>query len=439
MARPRVMPWMTTSALVLGVVLGGASAAAQEGTPAAGAPELPEGCTVVAEGLVNPRYLAIADDGTIYVTEAGVGGDEEVAPLGPPEDEVAEEVIGTPAAEIVDEAATPAPADEEDAPAGEEGPPAASRGGTGQVTAVSPDGTQSVVVTGLPSYSFGSGPAGIVLADGQVWVAIGGAAAAVGSEPLPNENSVVQIDPQSAAITLVADLGSFEVANNPDGTDINPNVYGMDLGADGQLYVADAGGNTVYRVDPATGTFALLGVVPELPLPAELAPPDATPSPDAPATLQAVPTAVHVGADGNVYVGLLGALVPGAGGIQIAQADGTFVDAATGLSSVVGVALGPDGALYASQIFVGGTEAEPGPGSIVRTGPDGANEVVFDDLAAPHGIAFDQEGNLYVVVNSVAFGPGEPQGQVLRCEGVAGLGGAAPAATPVAAAVLGDA
>lgn len=60
----------------------------------AGTPPLPEGCEVVAEGLINPRYVAIADDGTLYVTEAGTGGNDVLPPAVAEE---AAEVVGTPA------------------------------------------------------------------------------------------------------------------------------------------------------------------------------------------------------------------------------------------------------------------------------------------------------------------------------------------------------
>ena len=40
-----------------------------------------------------------------------------------------------------------------------------------------------------------------------------------------------------------------------------------------------------------------------------------------------VPTGLHVGADGNVYVATLGAFIPGAAQVLIAQADGSFVEA----------------------------------------------------------------------------------------------------------------
>ncbi|MDQ3043707.1 MAG: ScyD/ScyE family protein, partial [Chloroflexota bacterium] len=319
--RNRWAVWVIAPALLVGLAFGNGTAMAQDAAT-------PAGCEVVADGLMNPRQLAIATNGTLYVTEAGTGGDEVLDLAGPEEE--------------IDPAASPA-ADAEASPAAEAAPeePPVTRGTTGQVTAVSPDGTQSVVADGLPSYSIGVGPVGIVLGDGMMYVSIGGLYAPE-LEPLPNQNAVVAIDLASGEVTNIADLGPFEIENNPDGTDINPNLYGMDIGADGALYVADAGGNTIYRVDPALSEVALLGVVPSPAFPADLAAPapadSGTPSAEEPEALHPVPTGIDVGADGNVYVGLLGAFVPGAGSVLIAQADGTFVEAATGLTTVIGVA-----------------------------------------------------------------------------------------------------
>ena len=60
-------------------------AMAQESSPAAEGPMLfPAGCVVIAEGLNQPRYLTVAADGTVYVTEAGDGGEEVLsAPVSP--------------------------------------------------------------------------------------------------------------------------------------------------------------------------------------------------------------------------------------------------------------------------------------------------------------------------------------------------------------------
>jgi sugar lactone lactonase YvrE len=406
MIRLRFVAFLVVAALVGLLAPTGSRVSAQEATPV-GTPAPPPGCEVIASGLLNPRQLDVATDGTIYVTEAGIGGDEEVTGI----------------EEVEEEGAAPSPVA---SPGAEEGPPPATRGMTGQVTAIAPDGTQSVVASGLPSYSDGVGPAGVVAVDGTIYVAIGGSYGLLGIEPLENEGFVVSIDTASGAVTPLADIGAYEVANNPDGTDVNPNLYGMDMGADGQLYVADAGGNTVYKVDPATGDFSLLGIVPQRtaagePVSQTEATPVASPEAEAPVTFHAVPTAVFAGADGNIYIGLLGALVPGVGAITVAQADGSFRDVVVARTSVVGVALGPDGLLYASEISLNIAADPPAPGDVVRSESNGTVTPVLGGLIAPNGINFDQAGNLLVITNSVAFGP-VPDGQVLRCSPLVGTG-----------------
>ena len=105
-----------TVGVAAGLLASSPAIAMQDASPVPG-PPLPEGCSVVAEGLMNPRFVAVADDGTIYITEAGMGGDEVIsAPLGE----------GEPGATPVDQASAV---------------PADTRGFTGQVTMVAPDGT----------------------------------------------------------------------------------------------------------------------------------------------------------------------------------------------------------------------------------------------------------------------------------------------------------
>src|SRR5690349_5303329 len=97
--------------------------------------------TVVATGLNAPRNVAILDDGTIYATEAGTGG-TEVLPANPNADPSA---------------------------------PPPTRGTTGQVVKIAPNGTKSVVAKDLPSYNVEgpTGPNGIVYAAGAIWIATG--------------------------------------------------------------------------------------------------------------------------------------------------------------------------------------------------------------------------------------------------------------------------
>jgi preprotein translocase subunit Sec61beta len=330
----------STAAVSAGVMLGVPAASAvmaqdatSVGDAGPGLPPPPEGSTVVAEGLWNPRFLAFGDDGTLYITENGIGGDEVIDNpfIG------TSEVEGTPAATPVAEDA---------------GPPPSTRGYTGQISQVTADGTQSVVVEGLVSYSDGAGPNGIALGPNEIYFAIGGISVGAGAEPLPEENTVNRYVLGADAPELIAALGVFEVENNPDGTDVNPNLYG------------------------------------------------------------------------TTYVALLSEFWPeGAPSVLSLQPDGTFAGAGGPLMFNVAVTIGPDGLVYASQLFSfteGATE--PGPGSVVRITADSVIEPVVENVMMPHGTAFDAEGNLYVAINSLVSGPGFAGGQVIRIDGVALVG-----------------
>lgn len=391
-----------SAGMVAGLLSAGPVVAFQDATPAGGPggmPPLPEGCSVAADGLINPRYVAVADDGTLYISESGSGGDEVVAP---------------PAT-----SATPV-AGEEMGPAGD-----MTRGNTGQVTMVSPDGEQSVIATGFPSYMMGgqesTGPADLLVDGDTVVLAIGGAGPATAfTEPLPNENSVVAIDPATGEVTLLADIGAAERELNPDPNAIDSNVYGIALGSDGAYYVNDAGGNTTYRVPSGGGDPEVVAVHPGLEIPADQAPPGGNPSRGGANELDPVPTDIVAGADGSLLSGLLsgGPFPPGAAKVVNIAADGTLSDVAAGLTMVVGVAVGPDGHLYVTQFSTDLLSGDmPAPGNVVRVLEDGTQEIVVDGLMLPNGITFDQDGNLLVVTG--ATGPGMPMGQVLRCEGVA--------------------
>jgi len=88
--------------------------------------------TVVASDLANPRGLVLAADGTLYVAEAGLSGSEAFT-IPPPY-------------------------------------PASTRGTTGRVTKIAPDGTRTTLADHLPSMALGGdasffvfGPAGLAL------------------------------------------------------------------------------------------------------------------------------------------------------------------------------------------------------------------------------------------------------------------------------------
>jgi sugar lactone lactonase YvrE len=79
-----------------------------------------------------------------------------------------------------------------------------------------------------------------------------------------------------------------------------------------------------------------------------------------------------------------------------------------GFTAITDFDFGPDGSLYvlqfASTIFLGGS------GSVVRVSPDGTRTTLVDNLIAPTGIAVGPDGAVYVTNLGVVVGGG----QVLR-------------------------
>jgi len=341
--------------------------------------------TVVADGLANPRGIVLGDDGTIYVAEAGLGGTEAfTAPPYPP----------------------------------------STRGMTGRVTRIAPGGGKTTVAANLPSLSLGGqgnafvlGPGGMILANGALWLVTG--AMANGYPPAPNAASVLRVDPQSGAVRQVADLAAFERANNPDTFELTADPYGIAMGADGNLYVADAGANDLIRVNPQTGQATLVTVFAGIPAPAANAARGGRSETDP------VPSNVVVGPDGNLYVGLLTGFPTVKGGAKVLRV--TPGDAVTGLTSVSWVTFGPDNLLYIVEF---GVEA-PDSGRILRVLADGTKQSVAEGLNALNGVAFDKAGNLYVAVNGSTAPKDGPQGQILRINGVAKVA-ATSQPTPVA-------
>ena len=66
----------------------------------------------------------------------------------------------------------------------------------------------------------------------------------------------------------------------------------------------------------------------------------------------AVPTAVTIGSDGEIYVSLLSGapFIPGNAKVMKVGVDGTTSDYATGLTMLTDLRTGPDGNLYAVEL-----------------------------------------------------------------------------------------
>jgi hypothetical protein len=362
-----------------------APVAAQEASPVAsptaGAP------SVVASGLVNPRGFLWIDDGTLYVAQAGTGG----TTLGTPE--------------------VPPPL----------GP---FHGGSSASIVRIEDGCPVLVARDLPSVVFATGEVlgaeDLAVLGGQLYASVDGGGESHGNADQPS--GVYRIL-ENGSTELVADLSAW-VRANPVATlppDFDPDAAGFSL-------IADPTTSSFWVDDPNSGQIlnvALDGTVTRV---VDLSTP------------HRVPTGLAAAPQGGAYVGFL-TPVPypdGASSVIHIAPDGTVTEVWTGLTAVTGVAVGPDGTLYASELSTGNLEeppfAVPGSGRIVhQTGPN-SSEDVATGLMFPIGLAFGPDGALYV--SMPAFGADSGGGTISRLDltGTAGAVSSSTTCSPVGAA-----
>ena len=327
------------------------------------------GVTVVADRLNNPRGLDLVKE-TLYVAEAGTGGETCLDPV--------------------------------------EGP---CVGLTSSITRVS-HGRQRRIVKGLLSIAGPDGTGAVGVDDVSVARKGGGLfmiATALGcpdqvppglAPELLRQNGKL-LRARHGAKRVVADITAFECASNPDGDVLESNPYSVLALSNRRQVVADAAGNSILEV--RDGEVSLLAVIP-----------------DSPDGTDQVPTSVTRGPDGAYYVGTL---AEGAGNgaanvwrVVPGQAPEVFV---SGLTAVVDVAFGPDGSLYASQFVTDWTSENPS-GAVVRVRPNGQRTVLGEgSLFFPGGVAVGRHGKVYVANWSVLTAAGIPdipgaRGQVVR-------------------------
>ncbi|MEZ4730527.1 MAG: ScyD/ScyE family protein [Caldilineaceae bacterium] len=340
-----------------------------------------EGVTVV-DGLNGPMGVLLDETGTLWVIEAGTGGDTDIPFV--------------------------------NAQSGE--PITANSGETAQVLTIDPDGARHVV-TALPSVATGAeviGGARLATLDGKVYATLGQWLGDPTAEAgLPNMGVVAEISEGSAR--AVASTWDFERRENPDGLMTDSHPYGLTADPAGVLWVADAGGNALLSVDPATGEVRLAAVFAGVPSPLP------SPARNQELLTDPVPTAV-VAQDGLLFVSLLPGFpfTPGSAKVVTVDGAGKVSDYATNLTMLTDLRLGPDNELYAIQ-FAEYNETGPTPnsGALVRVVEGDRSEVVLSGLSFPTSVAFNAEGDAYIAINGVGA-PGS--GQVVRYAAIAAPG-----------------
>jgi hypothetical protein len=314
------------------------------------APPLPG--EVVLGDLDAPRGLAFDADGNLLVAVAGSGGEVELT--------------------------MPSP----------EGESTARLGMSGRIISIAPDGTSTDLIPGFPSYALEMETLGLYRAipnGDSLWVLFSGTGPATFGAFWTD--SIVEIDPATLQTKRVINLNNFEATEDPDGNGYDSNVADIAWGADGTLYIVDAGCNCLASWTEDGGLQTVQAW------------------PD-----NSVPTSIEIAENGDFYIGFLGeGLAPGAGKIEH-WAGGELVETFGNLNAVSDILLDGD-TLYAVQLVVFG-EQGPGPGSVVTVTADGATPVA-EGLPAPFGIAKGPDGALYVTFGTIVFAP-DQTGGVLR-------------------------
>ncbi len=235
--------------------------------------------------------------------------------------------------------------------------------------------------------------------EGKLFALIAGAGCSHGLNG--TSNAIVQVH-GNGSTTMVANLSAFLKAHpvkNPDAADFEP---------DGTWYSFVTAGGNFYAVEPNHQELDKItadGRVSRVIDFSRFFPGN---------TDWHGPTAMTSHA-GSLYIGTLTPFPVQIGAAQVFKvnpATGQFSVFASGLTTVLGLAFGEDGALYALEMSVkGGGGPAPNTGEVVKI--QGSHRtLIASGLNFPTGMAFGPDGNLYVTVNGLGAPPGS--GQILK-------------------------
>lgn len=343
--------------------------------PSFGQMPVPAGTTAVAQGILGPRGLKFGTDGNLYVATSG----------GPTQD------------------ATP------NSCAVGGGPWLGNT--TGTIVKIDTQGNVTTVATGFastfnPPTGSALGVADVAFLDGELYAVTSGGGCSHGNPAQPN--MLAKVDAATGNWSLVANLS--EAAASDPLTNIDPADYQQDgvfyslIAARGKLYAVEANHGHVWSVTKKGAVEMVTDI-------SALADP------------WIGPTSL-VASEGGLIVGTLGKfpITPGASMLlslkpgcdtTAACGPGTLhvTGSVSGFTTIVSMAIGPDGLMYLLELSAAPGFPNPGAGKVVRVNGDGTVSDVTTGLSVPTGMTFGPDGYLYV--SNWGAAPA-PIGQILK-------------------------
>lgn len=351
---------------------------------------------VIAENLESPRGLTFGPDGSLYVTEAGRGGEGPCIP----------------------------------APGG--GSDVVCYGATGSITRIN-NGVAERIVTALPSLALPFEPLGITIdatgihdiqfdSSGKAYAVFG-----LGSSPdqrdqvlnIPEFGQLVAIDNllnEPVSLIPLADLAEYEGLFNPDdlgsgffnpynnGIDSNPYAF---IIQDDTAYIIDAAGNDFFAAKLDGSELNLLSVLPERTV--------TDPLTGDTIALQSVPTSVTIGPDGAFYIGEFTGFPYPENDARIFRigSDNQVEIYAEGFTQIIDLAFDDQGGLYVLEFASNSIFSGFSSGDLIYIAPDGTRTSILNEpLNSPTALEIGLNGDIYI--SNQGFIPG--QGQILRVQ-----------------------
>ena len=332
----------------------------------------PQNVSVFATGLNNPRGLKFGPDGNLYVAEGGIGGANST-------EGCCEQVIPP------------------------VGPYTGSTTGS-RISKIDANGNRTTAVDNLPSSQTSaatgnliSGAADVAFIGNTLYILMGGAGCSHGVPQVPEmPNGVLRVNADGTT-ELIANLSAFVMAfpvAHPEPDDFEP---------DGTWYSMITVGGNLYAVEPNHGELDKITPEGQISRVSDISASQG----------HIVPTAIAY--RGNFYVGNLNTfpVVPGSSKIYKITPSGNVSVFAEGLTAILGVVFDGRARMYVLETSTAAGDPTPFTGKVIRVDPSGHQTEIASGLFFPTGMTLGPDGALYV--SNVGFGPPPAGlGEILR-------------------------